>query len=56
MIPEEPLRLAPPWGSKIAWQEVYGNIGYHNKTFNRRVQEIKGCRRQLEDAYIRIVV
>ena len=25
----ENLRLAPPWGSKIAWQEVHGSIGYH---------------------------
>lgn len=39
-MPDEPLQLAPPWGSKIAWQEAHGNIGYHTLRYKAELKPV----------------
>ena len=36
----ENLRLAPPWGSQIAWREVHGSIGYHIDRYQISLQPV----------------
>ena len=39
-MPDAPLQFAPPWGSKNAWQEVHGNIGYHIQRYQAELKPV----------------
>ena len=39
-MPDKPLQLAPPWGSKIAWQEIHSSLGYHIQRYQDELKPV----------------
>ena len=46
MMSDQLLQLAPPWGSKFAWQEVHANIGYHIHRYQTDLKPVATIARQ----------